>query len=202
MKTFSFVIFAVLLLAVESQRGRQRQVHEFFHGEEVDSNFIQVNNRRFTPAPIPVVKIMKQMHEVHEDGSYTFGYESQDGTFRIETRSPDGMTKGKYGYRDQSGSLHEIDYIAGGTIGYEPQGDGIIVPPRAPPPPKNRPIFQQRRFEEQEEQIPIRRGPAPLPPPQRRPMNDGSLFYRSQPARININPMVEYISNLQPWAKS
>jgi hypothetical protein len=36
----------------------------------------------------------------NEDGSYSYGYESGDGSFKLETRYPDGRVKGKYGYVD------------------------------------------------------------------------------------------------------
>lgn len=40
-------------------------------------------------------------HSRHnEDGSYSYGYEAADGSFKLETRYPDGRVKGKYGYID------------------------------------------------------------------------------------------------------
>jgi hypothetical protein len=30
----------------------------------------------------------------NEDGSYTYGYEAADGTFKLETRFPDGSVQG------------------------------------------------------------------------------------------------------------
>ncbi len=36
----------------------------------------------------------------NEDGSYTYGYEAADGSFKLETRHPDGRVEGKYGYLD------------------------------------------------------------------------------------------------------
>ena len=36
----------------------------------------------------------------NEDGSYSYGYEAADGSFKLETRYPDGRVKGKYGYID------------------------------------------------------------------------------------------------------
>lgn len=41
----------------------------------------------------------------NEDGSYTYGYESGDGSFKIETKSPTGEVKGKYGYKDDTGKV-------------------------------------------------------------------------------------------------
>lgn len=41
----------------------------------------------------------------NEDGSYTYGYEGADGSFKIETKSPAGEVKGKYGYKDDTGKV-------------------------------------------------------------------------------------------------
>ena len=67
----------------------------------------------------------------NEDGSYTYGYESSDGSFKLETRYPDGLVQGKYGYIDiDTGELKVIEYGAD-MMGFQPQGDfpeGIIIP--------------------------------------------------------------------------
>lgn len=52
--------------------------------------------------------ILGQMNQHNEDGSYTFGYESADGSFRVENRDVDGFVTGKYGYIDPIGELHEF----------------------------------------------------------------------------------------------
>lgn len=38
------------------------------------------------------VGIIKQINRVNEDGTYTFGYEAADGSFKIETRDVLGTT--------------------------------------------------------------------------------------------------------------
>lgn len=43
------------------------------------------------PAPVTVVK---NYNDVNDDGSYTFGYETSDGAFKIETKDIDGSVKG------------------------------------------------------------------------------------------------------------
>lgn len=49
------------------------------------------------------------MYVIHcrhnEDGSYTYGYEAADGSFKIETKAPNGEVKGKYGYKDDTGKV-------------------------------------------------------------------------------------------------
>ena len=49
----------------------------------------------------------------NEDGSYTYGYKAEDGSFKLETRHPDGRVTGKYGYLDiNTGDLRIIEYGA------------------------------------------------------------------------------------------
>lgn len=79
-----------------------------------------------TPVPI-----LKQINRHNEDGSYSYGYEGADGSFKIETKSAAGDVKGKYGYIDDSGNLREIEYGANAN-GFQPSGDGInVAPPTA-----------------------------------------------------------------------
>lgn len=74
------------------------------------------------PDPVP---ILKQISKQNDDGSYSFGYEAGDGSFKIETKYPDGSVQGKYGYVDDSGKLREVEYGASSKRGFEPQGGSI-----------------------------------------------------------------------------
>lgn len=74
-----------------------------------------------TPVPI-----LKQLNRHNEDGSYSYGYEAADGSFKIETKAANGEVRGKYGYVDDSGNLREIEYGANQN-GFQPSGDGINV---------------------------------------------------------------------------
>ncbi|XP_052865933.1 pupal cuticle protein 27 [Anopheles cruzii] len=85
---------------------------------------ISVAQRDYT-TPVP---ILKQINRHNEDGSYSYGYEAADGTFKIETKYPNGEVQGKYGYVDDGGKLREIEYGASNR-GFEPQGTDINVPP-------------------------------------------------------------------------
>ncbi|KAG7305969.1 hypothetical protein JYU34_008534 [Plutella xylostella] len=78
-------------------------------------------------APTPVA-ILKQINRHNEDGSYTYGYEAGDGSFKIETKSPTGEVKGKYGYKDDTGKVRVIEYGAN-KYGFQPAGEGITVAP-------------------------------------------------------------------------
>ncbi|KAJ6637817.1 Cuticle protein 6 [Pseudolycoriella hygida] len=79
--------------------------------------------KQTTPVPI-----LKQINRHNEDGSYSYGYEGGDGSFKIETKYPNGEVYGKYGYVDDTGKLREIEYGAS-RRGFEPAGSDINVPP-------------------------------------------------------------------------
>ena len=76
-----------------------------------------------TPVPI-----LRQINRVNDDGSYTFGFEAADGTFKIETRDEKGNVKGKYGYLDETGELKVVEYSAGKDAGFNAHGHHIPVP--------------------------------------------------------------------------
>lgn len=72
------------------------------------------------------IAILKQINKHNEDGSYTYGYEGADGSFKIETKAADGEVKGKYGYVDESGKVKVVEYGAN-KYGFQPSGEGITV---------------------------------------------------------------------------
>jgi Insect cuticle protein len=76
-----------------------------------------------TEAPIA---ILKQINKHNEDGSYTYGYEGADGSFKIETKAANGEVKGKYGYTDGDGKLRVVEYGAN-KYGFQPSGEGITA---------------------------------------------------------------------------
>lgn len=57
----------------------------------------------------------------NEDGSYTYGYEGADGSFKIETKLATGEVKGKYGYVDETGKVRVVEYGAN-KYGFQPSG--------------------------------------------------------------------------------
>lgn len=71
---------------------------------------------------------MKQINRHNEDGSYTYGFEAADGSFKIETKAANGEVKGKYGYKDDTGKVRIIEYGAN-KYGFQPAGEGITVAP-------------------------------------------------------------------------
>ena len=64
----------------------------------------------------------------NEDGSYTYGYEGADGSFKIETKLQSGEVMGKYGYVDDLGKVRVVEYGAN-KYGFQPAGEGITVAP-------------------------------------------------------------------------
>lgn len=79
----------------------------------------------------PHVSILKQINQLNDDGSYTYGFEADDGSFRVENRDIHGNVKGKYGFVDEFGQVKVVEYVAGSGSGFNPQGDNIAVPPPA-----------------------------------------------------------------------
>lgn len=71
-----------------------------------------------TKDPTKKLEIIKQIRKVNNDGSYTVGYEAEDGTFKIESRDVLGNVKGTYGYVDSNGEIKRVSYTGNnGTTG-------------------------------------------------------------------------------------
>lgn len=51
----------------------------------------------------PPVQILRKYRTDNEDGSITWGFENEDGTFKEETLGTDCVNRGKYGYVDPEG---------------------------------------------------------------------------------------------------
>merc|ERR1711997_1136043 len=87
-----------------------------------------LNSAPATPSTTPV-PILRYIDKQNIDGSYTYGYEAADGTYKLETRYVDGRVKGKYGYIDPDGVLREASYGAEAGRGFEPDIRGLELPP-------------------------------------------------------------------------
>merc|ERR1712218_547945 len=86
----------------------------------------QFPNTSPSTTPVPILRYVDNQNI---DGSYTYGYEAADGTYKLETRYQDGRVKGKYGYVDPDGNLREASYGAEAGRGFEPQIEGLELPP-------------------------------------------------------------------------
>ncbi|XP_037079359.1 larval cuticle protein III/IV-like [Pollicipes pollicipes] len=79
-----------------------------------------------TTTPVP---ILKQVNRVNDDGSYTYGFEAADGSFKLETRDVNGEVTGKYGYVDANGQQQVFEYNANKAAGFSPSSSLIPQPP-------------------------------------------------------------------------
>lgn len=142
-------------------------------------------NPRFKPeaAKQPPVQTIRNYNKLNDDGSFTFGYEAADGSFKEETRGTDCVVRGKYGYVDPDGNKREFTYVSGNpcdpnAINQEQEEDErpllengeenipANVPIRRPVRPRPQPNptthFQQNynavssQEEEEDENVPIR----------------------------------------------
>ncbi|XP_026474387.1 actin cytoskeleton-regulatory complex protein PAN1-like isoform X2 [Ctenocephalides felis] len=109
-------LFAVISLAVS------QDYHEY-QSRPPPHRLAQAEAPKPTPVPI-----LKQINRHNEDGSYTYGYEGADGSFKIETKLATGEVKGKYGYVDENGKVRVVEYGAN-KYGFQPAGEGITVAP-------------------------------------------------------------------------
>ncbi|XP_012141975.1 uncharacterized protein LOC100882736 isoform X2 [Megachile rotundata] len=132
MRIISLVIPLCLLLLTEAKRVELRpriaepQVYyeEDSQADEDDYNPAVYQPRtRALPSPRskdalhsskpPPVQTIRNYNKVNDDGSFTFGYEAADGSFKEETRGTDCVVRGKYGYIDPDGNKREFTYVSG-----------------------------------------------------------------------------------------
>lgn len=85
----------------------------------------------------PPIKILRKYRTENEDGSITWGYESEDGSFKEELIGIDCITRGKYGYVDPDGVRREYSYETGAKCD-EPEEQELedLPPGRQPLPPQ------------------------------------------------------------------
>ncbi|XP_055614717.1 mediator of RNA polymerase II transcription subunit 12-like [Uranotaenia lowii] len=106
----------------------------------------------------PPVQTIRNYNKVNDDGSFTFGYEAADGSFKEETRGTDCVVRGKYGYIDPDGNKREFTYVSGN--------------PCDPNNPEGSEEDEEKSVEESDENVPQnypRRPVAPRPTPRPNP---------------------------------
>jgi len=135
-------------------------------------NTIGEPRKRVTTTPRPHIAILKHVNRINSDGSYTYGYQGADGSFKLETRFATGEVKGKYGYIDADGEVIEITYGAAPGRGFEPVIEGVEVPP-----PVIKPQNPDYDYEYYDNYVQTE---APAPVRQRKPS-------RRQPSRVKVN---------------
>merc|ERR1712212_549207 len=143
--------------------------------------------------PVPILKFL----DVHNnDGSYTYGYESADGSFKIETRSVTGEVSGKYGYIDANGILKETTYGAGTESGFVPVVDGREYNPAANYAANNAPIATNS-IDDQPTTSTVNSAPVSVP---RRQNSFGNLLPLAQES-THVLPLAQESTHVLPLAQ-
>ena len=159
----------------------------------------------------PPVQTIRNYNKLNDDGSFTFGYEAADGSFKEETRGTDCVVRGKYGYIDPDGNKREFTYVSGNpcdpnAVNQEEEEAPALdsgeenIPqnfPRRPLKPRpttrpNRPtttVFQQsyssaEEEDDEEENIPS----FPIRPIQQKPLYTPKPVYTPKPAIVYSQP--------------
>ncbi|XP_014614266.1 PREDICTED: putative mediator of RNA polymerase II transcription subunit 12 isoform X1 [Polistes canadensis] len=131
MRIFLLVLATCLLALTESARPsirprvREPQVYYEEDNQAAEDDFETVYQPRtralpsarskeaLQPSKAPPVQTIRNYNKVNDDGSFTFGYEAADGSFKEETRGTDCVVRGKYGYVDPDGNKREFTYVSG-----------------------------------------------------------------------------------------
>ncbi|CAH0399848.1 unnamed protein product [Chilo suppressalis] len=96
----------------------QQPVRQYSRPQEPSRAPIKsVPHQKYTPSnpreKKPVAQIIRKYRDENEDGSITWGFENDDGSFKEETIGVDCITRGKYGYVDPDGLKREYNYETG-----------------------------------------------------------------------------------------
>ena len=82
-------------------------------GSRVQATTLAPRTKQQPESKAPPVQTIRNYNKVNDDGSFTFGYEAADGSFKEETRGTDCVVRGKYGYVDPDGNKREFTYVSG-----------------------------------------------------------------------------------------
>ncbi|XP_058789195.1 uncharacterized protein LOC131663108 [Phymastichus coffea] len=199
MRTFTTVVLGLLAVTLVAGQRYQPDDGNYINGEvygdyESDQPAARPVHsptpRSYSPAqaaaqrgpaaakPTPVA-ILKQINRHNEDGSYTYGFEGADGSFKIETKLANGEVKGKYGFVDDSGKVRVVEYGAD-QYGFQPSGEGITVaPPTLVDETTSKEALEAAKYGQDyaEYQLPIAARP---PPPRAAPARQQTAAYQQQ----------------------
>ncbi|XP_063826791.1 uncharacterized protein LOC135076239 [Ostrinia nubilalis] len=105
---------------VEEDEAPIQPVRQYSRPQEPIASRVPVKHappQKYTPSnnreKKPVAQIIRKYREENEDGSITWGFENDDGSFKEETIGVDCITRGKYGYVDPDGLKREYNYETG-----------------------------------------------------------------------------------------
>ncbi|XKL61499.1 hypothetical protein PGB90_008556 [Kerria lacca] len=125
---FKFTLLACLLATISSLPQEPAPAPAFIHHTPYAPPHLHVAHPAF-------VRILAQNYDLSPDGSYTFQYESEDGSSRQESGSPKfapqpgvesygGLTvSGRFSYASPEGPI-DVQYTADEN-GYQPSGSSI-----------------------------------------------------------------------------
>ncbi|XP_031783240.1 mucin-5AC isoform X2 [Nasonia vitripennis] len=136
MRIILLLVPACLLVLAQARRVQLRarpQEPQIYYEEDEEAQPAEVDDyasqiayqprTRALPSPrskdnlsgskVPPVQTIRNYNKVNDDGSFTFGYEAADGSFKEETRGTDCVVRGKYGYVDPDGNKREFTYVSG-----------------------------------------------------------------------------------------
>uniref|UniRef100_A0A182PLJ5 Uncharacterized protein n=1 Tax=Anopheles epiroticus TaxID=199890 RepID=A0A182PLJ5_9DIPT len=136
-----------------------------------------------TKDPSQRLEIIKQIRKVNQDGSYTVGYEAEDGTFKIESRDVLGNIKGTYGYIDANGDIKRVSYGGG-------QPTQTLPMVTTPPTPEEEIVHIPPRFNRTQHLLmPTTRRPPNYHPPQQQQQQHQHLHH-NPPHASTLRPSV------------
>ncbi|KAK5650328.1 hypothetical protein RI129_001357 [Pyrocoelia pectoralis] len=113
-----------------AQQPIRQKVRVVANPRPVQPHHVEDDGRRIKNRK-PPVQILRKYRNDNEDGSITWGYENEDGTFKEETIGADCIIRGKYGYIDPEGTRREYTYETGNKC--DPLEDDLLeeVPQKA-----------------------------------------------------------------------
>lgn len=103
-------VFLFILIASGAASNHTKDITEEPVEYKHDNNSTKEILKASETADPTKVEIVKQIRRLNEDGSYTIGYEADDGTFKIESRDVLGNVKGTFGYVDRDGEIKRVTY--------------------------------------------------------------------------------------------
>jgi hypothetical protein len=110
-KLTTFVIVVIIICGVANGSG------DNFMSIEVEDDGIKGDLLQAETKDAKASEIIKHIRKVNDDGTYTVGFETDDGTFKIESRDVLGNIKGTFGYIDDKGEIKRISYTTTNTTG-------------------------------------------------------------------------------------
>ncbi|XP_018571579.1 endocuticle structural glycoprotein SgAbd-8-like [Anoplophora glabripennis] len=98
--------------------------------------FFTICSNAFSQSTNNFVPIVRQLFDIHPDGTYNYAYETSNQIFVEEqgfSKDPETQIKqGQYQYTSPDGQIIKLVYTADEN-GFQPQGEHLPTPPPIPP---------------------------------------------------------------------